>query len=79
MTEIYYGVICFLAIQLVLVTIIVIAKKTLLPSGDITIQVNEDKSLQTRPGGKLLTALADEGIFLSSACGGAAAADNVPA
>jgi Na+-transporting NADH:ubiquinone oxidoreductase subunit F len=70
MTEIYYGVICFLAIQLVLVTIIVVAKKTLLPGGDITIQVNEETSLKTRPGGKLLTALADEGIFLSSACGG---------
>ncbi len=70
MNEIYYGVICFLAIQLVLVTIIVVAKKTLLPSGDITIQINDDKTLQTKPGGKLLTSLSDQGIILSSACGG---------
>lgn len=70
MTEIYYGVSCFLAIQLLLVTIIVVAKKTLLPSGEITIQINEDKKFQARPGGKLLTTLSEEGIILSSACGG---------
>ncbi len=70
MTEIYYAVSCFLALQLLLVTIIVIAKRTLLPSGEITIQINEDKKLQAKPGGKLLTTLADEGIILSSACGG---------
>ncbi|MGB3222594.1 MAG: NADH:ubiquinone reductase (Na(+)-transporting) subunit F [Desulforhopalus sp.] len=70
MTEIYYGVACFLAIQLLLVTIIVLAKKTLLPSGDITIQINEEKKFQAKPGGKLLTTLSEEGIILSSACGG---------
>lgn len=70
MTEIYYGVGCFLAIQLLLVTIIVIAKRTLLPSGAINILINEEKELHAQPGGKLLTTLADEGIILSSACGG---------
>jgi Na+-transporting NADH:ubiquinone oxidoreductase subunit F len=70
MTEIYYGVSCFLALQLLLVTIIVVAKRTLLPSGEITIEINEDKKLLAKPGGKLLTTLAEEGIILSSACGG---------
>ena len=70
MTEIYYGVGCFLALQLLLVTIIVVAKRTLLPSGEITILINEDKKIQAKPGGKLLTTLAEEGIILSSACGG---------
>lgn len=70
MTEIYYGVACFLAIQLLLVTVIVLAKKTLLPSGDVTILVNEEKEFQAKPGGKLLTTLSEEGIILSSACGG---------
>jgi Na+-transporting NADH:ubiquinone oxidoreductase subunit F len=70
MNEIYYAVICFLAIQFLLVTIIVVAKKTLLPGGEITIKINDEKQFQTQPGGKLLTTLADEGIFLSSACGG---------
>lgn len=70
MTEIYIGVICFLAIQFILVTLIVTAKKTLLPSGDIEIEINGDKKFQAKPGGKLLTTLADEGVILSSACGG---------
>jgi Na+-transporting NADH:ubiquinone oxidoreductase subunit F len=55
---------------MILVTFIVVAKRTLLPSGDITIEVNNDRKLVTRPGGKLLTTLAEQGIILSSACGG---------
>ena len=70
MNEIIFGVICFLTIQLILVTLIVMAKKTLLPSGDISILINEDKKVSTEPGGKLLTALADQEIYISSACGG---------
>lgn len=70
MNEILVGVTIFLIIQFVLVSLIVIAKRTLLPSGDISILVNEEKKLVTEPGGKLLTSLADQGIFLSSACGG---------
>ncbi len=70
MTEIIYGVLTFLAIQFVLVSIIVAAKRTLVPSGEITIRINKEKSLATRPGGKLLGTLAEQGIFLSSACGG---------
>ena len=70
MNEIYYGVICFLAIQFILVTLIVITKKTLLPGGEITIDVNDTKQLIASPGGKLITTLADHGVILSSACGG---------
>ncbi|MFW2366391.1 MAG: NADH:ubiquinone reductase (Na(+)-transporting) subunit F [Desulforhopalus sp.] len=70
MNEIYYAVMCFLAIQFLLVTIIVVAKKTLLPSGEITIKINDEKQFQANPGGKLLTTLADQGVILSSACGG---------
>ncbi len=70
MHEITVAILCFLAIQLVLVTLIVLAKKTLLPSGDITITINDDKVFTDKPGGKLLTTLADHGVILSSACGG---------
>ena len=70
MNEIVLGVSIFLSIQFVLVTLIVFTKKALLPDGDLTIEINENKELVTKPGGKLLTALADQGIFLSSACGG---------
>jgi Na+-transporting NADH:ubiquinone oxidoreductase subunit F len=70
MMEIYYGVLLFLAIQMVLVTLIVVAKKTLLPEGEVAIEVNGHKKLTVRPGGKLLTTLAEQGVILSSACGG---------
>jgi Na+-transporting NADH:ubiquinone oxidoreductase subunit F len=63
-------VLCFLAIQMVLVTLIVVAKRTLLPEGEVTIEVNDGKKFQVRPGGKLLTTLSEQGVILSSACGG---------
>ena len=70
MDEIIGAVLCFLIIQLILVTLIVVAKRFLLPEGELTITVNENKQLTVKPGGKLLTTLAEQGIFLSSACGG---------
>jgi Na+-transporting NADH:ubiquinone oxidoreductase subunit F len=52
--------------------VILFAKSKLVPTGDITISVNDDPSLAivTQPGGKLLSALAGAGVFVSSACGG---------
>ncbi|MBW1635749.1 MAG: NADH:ubiquinone reductase (Na(+)-transporting) subunit F [Deltaproteobacteria bacterium] len=70
MNEIYFGVACFVTIQLILVTLIILAKKTLLPDGEVEIKINDDKRFDVLPGGKLLTTLADQGIILSSACGG---------
>ncbi|MDH4317868.1 MAG: NADH:ubiquinone reductase (Na(+)-transporting) subunit F [Desulfobulbaceae bacterium] len=70
MTEILTAIICFLAIQFILVACIVLAKRTLMPGGELTIMINGKKELKTKPGGKLLTTLADQGIFISSACGG---------
>jgi len=70
MNEIIFGILCYLVLQLILVTLIVVAKKTLVPSGDISILINDEKKITTSPGGKLLTALAEQEIYLSSACGG---------
>lgn len=70
MNEIIFGVLCYLVLQLVLVTLIVLARKSLVPGGEISILINDEKKLTAAPGGKLLMALADQGIFLSSACGG---------
>lgn len=70
MNEILIGVGCFLVIQFILVTLITVAKKTMLPGGEIKIDINEEKEVVTSPGGKLLTALADKEIYLPSACGG---------
>ena len=70
--EIFLGVGMFIAIVLALVFIIMFAKSKLVPSGDVKIQINDDpdKAITTQPGGKLLGALAEAGIFVSSACGG---------
>ncbi len=70
MNEIVGAILCFLAIQAILVTLIMAAKKALMPGGEVAILVNGEKQLTVKPGGKLLTTLADQGIFLSSACGG---------
>jgi Na+-transporting NADH:ubiquinone oxidoreductase subunit F len=64
------GVAMFTAVVVVLVAIILGAKKALVPSGKIKILVNEQKTLEVPAGGKLLGCLADAGIFVSSACGG---------
>lgn len=70
--EVYLGVSMFTAIVLVLVLVILFAKSKLVSEGDITISINgdPDKAITTQAGGKLLGALANNGIFVSSACGG---------
>jgi Na+-transporting NADH:ubiquinone oxidoreductase subunit F len=70
MNEILGAVLVFVAIQMVLVSLIVAARRLLTPQGEVTIEVNGEKQLTVRPGGKLLTTLAEQGIYLSSACGG---------
>ena len=70
--EIILGVSMFTAIVIALVLVILFAKSKLVSSGDITISINGDpeKAVTTAAGGKLLGALADQGIFIPSACGG---------
>ena len=70
MSELLVAVGIFCLVQLVLTSLIVIAKKSLIPSGDITIRVNDQKDVVVSPGGKLLNALARCEIFVPSACGG---------
>jgi len=70
--EIILGVSMFTSIVLALVLVILFAKSKLVSSGDVTISINGDptKAVTTSAGGKLLGALADQGIFIPSACGG---------
>ena len=69
---IIFGVVMFTFIVLVLVGIILGAKSKLVASGNATITINDDpdKSMSVPIGGKLLNALAEQQIFLPSACGG---------
>ncbi len=66
------GVLMFTAIVLALVFVIIAARSKLVSSGEISIEINDeaDRTVTAHSGGKLLQTLADEEIFLSSACGG---------
>ncbi|MBV7435012.1 NADH:ubiquinone reductase (Na(+)-transporting) subunit F [Cardiobacteriaceae bacterium TAE3-ERU3] len=68
--EILYGVVVFTLLILILAAIILAARKWLVPEGDVTITVNDEKEIKVPAGGKLLGALAEGGLYVSSACGG---------
>lgn len=71
-TTILLGVIMFTLIVLLLVVVILIARAKLVAQGNVSILINDDPdhSLSVPAGGKLLNKLADNNIFISSACGG---------
>jgi Na+-transporting NADH:ubiquinone oxidoreductase, subunit NqrF len=71
MTLTILGISVFTGIILILVLILNFAESKLLPKGDVIIKINgdDDKVITTRPGGTLLSTLANENIFLPSACG----------
>ena len=60
----------FLVIILLLVVILLVAKKYLLPSGNVKVTINGENTVEVAAGGTLLGTLAENGIFLPSACGG---------
>jgi Na+-transporting NADH:ubiquinone oxidoreductase subunit F len=68
--EIFLGVFMFTGIVLTLVWVILQARSFLVASGNVKITVNNQKVLEVPAGGKLLSALSAQGIFVSSACGG---------
>jgi Na+-transporting NADH:ubiquinone oxidoreductase subunit F len=70
MNEIVLGVGMFTAIVLALVLIILFAKSKLVNSGDVTINVNDEKNFNVSAGNKLLNVLSDNKLYVSSACGG---------
>ena len=53
MTEILISVGLYTAIVMLLMGLIVQAKRRLIPSGDVEIVVNEQKKFKVKPGGKL--------------------------
>jgi Na+-transporting NADH:ubiquinone oxidoreductase subunit F len=70
MSTILLGVTMFTAVIIALVAFILAAKSQLVASGPVKIMINGQKEISVPAGGKLLGALADAGIFVSSACGG---------
>ena len=65
------AIVAFLVITLVLVGLLLFAKAKLTTSGDVTIDINGgEKVLIAESGGTLLSTLANNNVFLPSACGG---------
>ena len=57
-------------ITLLLVTMLLVAKEKLLPSGPVKLIINGEKDVEVSSGDTLLTTLGNNKIFLPSACGG---------
>ena len=70
-TTVLSSALFFLIITLLLVILLLVAKHYLVPSGKVTISVNDGKKeFQAESGGTLLNTLHQHGVMLSSACGG---------
>ena len=60
----------FLLVTVLLVILLLIAKKFMVKSGDVNININDETDIAVPAGGSLLSALATKDVYLPSACGG---------
>lgn len=60
----------FLAVAILLTIILLVAKHYLVHSGEVTITINSDREVTASSGKSLLTTMAEQNVFLPSACGG---------
>ena len=70
--DLFLGVLSFTGVVLLLVCIIIFARSLLVSTGSVNIKINDDpaNTITVPAGSKLLQTLAENKIFLSSACGG---------
>ncbi|MEM9813939.1 MAG: NADH:ubiquinone reductase (Na(+)-transporting) subunit F, partial [Pseudomonadota bacterium] len=64
------GITLFTMIVLALVTVIMAARSRLVSTGNVDITINGEKTISVPAGGKLLQTLAEQKLFVPSACGG---------
>ncbi|MDD4420044.1 MAG: NADH:ubiquinone reductase (Na(+)-transporting) subunit F [Bacteroidales bacterium] len=65
------SIVIFLIITLLLVGLLLYAKTKLTPSGTVTIDINNgEKKLEVNAGNSLISTLAEQKVYLPSACGG---------
>ena len=70
-TTVLASALVFLVLTLLLVILLLVAKHYLVPSGKVKINVNNGtKELEVNSGNTLLNTLHENGVMLSSACGG---------
>jgi len=68
--QVVLGIAVFTGVVVLLVAVILAARAKLEPAGEVQIVINQQQTLTVPRGGKLLSVLADNGVFVSSACGG---------
>lgn len=64
------SIIVFTFVIMIVVALVLVAKTRLVATGPVKINVNKEKDLVVSAGGKLLNVLADNKLYVSSACGG---------
>ncbi len=70
-TTVMASAMIFLIITLLLVITLLVARHYLVPSGKVSININDGtKQLEVETGSSLLSTLQSQGVMLSSACGG---------
>ena len=69
-TTILTALIVIVAVILLLVALLLILRAKLIPQGNVTITINDDKKLTVPTGNTLISTLAEQQIYLPSACGG---------
>ena len=70
-TTVFASALVFLVLTLLLVILLLVAKHYLVPSGNVKININNGtKELEVASGNTLLNTLHENGVMLSSACGG---------
>ena len=67
--EIGFSILLFTGILSLLAVVILWVRAKLVPQGNVTINVNDERDIQTGVGSKLLATLAENQLFLPSACG----------
>ena len=72
MLTVVWGVIAFTVVIVGLVLILIAARSQLVSSGDVSITINDDpdRAIRTSAGSSLLSTLAENKLFIPSACGG---------
>ncbi len=72
MLTIVWGVIAFTVVIVTLVLVLIAARSQLVSSGEVTITINDDpdKAIRASAGSSLLGTLAENKLFIPSACGG---------
>ena len=70
LTYIVSSIIVFFTATFVLVSMLLLAKAKLVPSGPVKLKINNENDVEVNSGGTLLSTLGNNKIFLPSACGG---------